>query len=83
MSHKKSAAQERPDRPRAHAIPKPKGLRMMNGRLVGPTLNDPEVKRQLAEKKQELRKDPEKLRAWYVKHGVLTATGRLTKDYGG
>jgi len=46
-------------------------------------LNDPEVKKQLTKSKDKLRKDPEKLRAWYVKRGVLTAAGKLTKNYGG
>jgi hypothetical protein len=50
---------------------------------VGPTLNDPEAKQQLLAFKAELRKDPNKLRDWYVKKGVLTPSGKLTKKYGG
>lgn len=49
----------------------------------GPTLNDPAVKKELSSFKSELRKDPQKLREWYVKHGVLTPGGKLTKTYGG
>ncbi|HSV77907.1 MAG TPA: hypothetical protein VLK85_01715 [Ramlibacter sp.] len=73
----------RGDRPGAHATPKDRGLRMVSGRLVGPTLNDPSVKQELSSFKAELRKDPEKLRDWYVKSGLLTPGGKLTKKYGG
>ena len=73
----------RVERPSAHALPKEQGLRMENGRLVGPTLNDPAVKKELSAFKAELRKDPEKLREWYVKNGLLTPTGKLTKAFGG
>jgi hypothetical protein len=82
MAKKLSAAQSA-DRPTAHAIPKDKGLRVVHGRLVGPTLNDPAVKLEISSFKAELRKDPEKLRAWYVKNGMLTPGGKLTKTYGG
>jgi hypothetical protein len=79
---------DKPSAPRAarasaHAVPKEGGLRMVGGRLVGPTLADPEVKRGLSDFKADLRSDPEKLREWYVKQGVLTKGGKLTKTYGG
>lgn len=80
---KKLMAAHGADRPTAHAIPKDKGLRVVNGRLVGPTLNDPAVKKENSEFKSELRKDPEKLRAWYVESGLLTPAGKLSKTYGG
>lgn len=70
-------------RPAAHAVLKGEGLRMVNGRLVGQTLADPEVKRRVTEFKNELRKDPVKLRQWYVEQGLLTPTGKLTKEFGG
>jgi len=80
---KKPTAARSADRPSAHAVPKERGLRVVNGRIVGPTLNDPAVKQELSSFKSELRKDPEKLREWYVKNGVLTPGGKLTKTYGG
>lgn len=58
-------------------------LWLENGRIVGPTLNDPEVEQSLTASKAELRKNPGKLRAQYVKSGLLTPGGKLTKRYGG
>ena len=58
-------------------------IRVVNGRLVSLTLHDPEVKREIAESMAELRRDPAKLRAYYVKQGLLTPGGKLTKRYGG
>jgi len=67
----------------AHAELKDAGLRVVNGRLVGPTLADPAVKKRLAASKSALREDPAKLRQEYVARGVLTKSGKLTKAYGG
>lgn len=72
-----------PERPNAHAELRNSLLRLENGRIVGPTLNDPQVKKSLAASKAELRKNPEKLRAQYIKSGLLTPGGKLTKAYGG
>lgn len=58
-------------------------LRMVNGRLVSLSLHDPVVKQEVQAKMAERRKDPAALRAYYVKEGVITPTGRLTKRYGG
>lgn len=58
-------------------------LRVHNGRIVSPTLNDPCVKREVAVKKAALRQDLTELRAYYVRAGVLTKRGNLTKRYGG
>lgn len=71
------------ERPKAHAELRNSLLRLENGRIVGPTLNDPQVKKSLSASKAQLRKDPEKLRAQYVKSGLLTPGGKLTKTYGG
>lgn len=71
------------ERPKAHAELRNSLLRLENGRIVGPTLNDPQVKKSLSKSKAQLRKDPEKLRAQYVKSGLLTPGGKLTKTYGG
>lgn len=67
----------------AHALPKGGDLRLVNGRLVGPTLNDPAVKKRLGALKTEIRKNPEKALNEYVKRGLLTQGGKLTKAYGG
>ena len=56
---------------------------MVNGRLVSLSLHDPVVKQEVQAKMAERRKDPAALRAYYVKEGVITPTGRLTKRYGG
>ncbi|MFN7155237.1 MAG: hypothetical protein ACK4OE_16250 [Acidovorax sp.] len=58
-------------------------IRMVNGRLVSPTLNDPEVKKEVAAKMGVLRQDLDALRAYYVRQGVITKGGNLTKRYGG
>lgn len=58
-------------------------IRVANGRLVSLTLNDPEVKREITATMAELRRDPAKLKAYYVKQGLLTPGGKLTKRYGG
>lgn len=71
------------ERANAHAVPKNSELRVVNGRLVGPTLNDPDVKKRLGALKSELRKNPEKARDEYVKRGLITQSGKLTKAYGG
>ncbi len=58
-------------------------LRLINGRLVSPSLADPDVKRRVLKKTAALRKDVEALRASYVRDGVLNTDGTLTKRYGG
>lgn len=58
-------------------------VRLVNGRLVSPTLNDPEVKREVDAKMGALRKDLDALRAYYVQQRVITKGGNLTKRYGG
>lgn len=52
-------------------------------RMALQPLNDPGVKQEISSFTAELRKDPEKLRAWHVKSGMLTPGGKLTKTYGG
>jgi hypothetical protein len=71
------------ERATAHAAPKNSELHVVNGRLVGPTLNDPAVKKRLHALKSETRKNPEKARDEYIKRGLITRSGKLTKAYGG
>lgn len=58
-------------------------LGIVNGRLVTVTLNDPSIKRKMAARRAKLRKDPKALLDEYVKAGILTPTGKLTKRYAG
>lgn len=80
ITRKSASASERAN---AHAVPKGSELRVVNGRLVGPTLNDPIVKKRLGALKTASRKNPEKARDEYVKRGLITQSGKLTKAYGG
>ncbi|MDH0423650.1 hypothetical protein [Delftia tsuruhatensis] len=56
---------------------------MDNGRLVSHTISEPAIWREVSAQRAALRKDPEKLKADYVKSGVLTPGGKLTKRFGG
>ncbi|MBC7604603.1 MAG: hypothetical protein H7255_18340 [Ramlibacter sp.] len=67
----------------AHAIPKSSDLRFEGGRIVSKTLADPDVAKRVKAIKDKMRADPAKLRATYVKRGILTPGGKLSKAYGG
>lgn len=54
-----------------------------NGRLVSHTINEPSIKQIIEQRRADLRKNPEELEKHYIKMGLLTPTGRLTKRYGG
>lgn len=54
-----------------------------NGRLVSHTINEPSIKQAIEKQSAELRSNLDNLRAYYIKHGVLTKSGKLTKRYGG
>ncbi|EPD34665.1 MULTISPECIES: hypothetical protein [Delftia] len=56
---------------------------MDNGRLVSHSISEPDIWREVSAQRAELRKNPEKLKAEYVKRGILTPGGKLTKRYGG
>lgn len=58
-------------------------IRVVNGRIVSLTLNDPEIRSRLEARRAKLRADPQALREEYVKAGFLTPGGKLTKRYGG
>lgn len=58
-------------------------VRVLNGRLVGLSLLDPNVKKELSEERAKRRVDVDALRLEYVKNGLLTPTGKLAKRYGG
>lgn len=51
--------------------------------MVSHTINEPDIKKAIEDSRAALRKDPEALKAYYVKHGMLTLGGKLTKRYGG
>lgn len=59
------------------------GVWVTDGRLVSHTINEPDIKKAIEDSRAALRKDPEALKAYYVKHGMLTLGGKLTKRYGG
>ena len=54
-----------------------------NGRLVSRTIDEPEIKKAIDEQRSNMRKDPEALKAYYIKRGFLTPKGKLSKRYGG
>lgn len=56
---------------------------MSNGRLVSHTIIEPNFKRELSQRMEVLRSDPQALKAYYVKMGVLTKGGKLSSRYGG
>lgn len=82
----KSAARAS-QRPSAHAVREPAkkavALKVVNGRLVGPSLADPLVKREADKSMAVHRKSVDTLRDYYIKAGVITKGGKLTKRYGG
>lgn len=56
---------------------------VVNGRVISLTLNDPQIKRKMEAARAKLRANPQALREEYIKAGVLTPGGKLTKRYGG
>jgi hypothetical protein len=56
---------------------------LAGGRLVSATLADKVVRKKLQADAARRRKNPEALKRHYVKMGVLTPDGKLTKRYGG
>ncbi len=71
------------ERPNAHALTKDKQLRMVNGRLVGPTLADPGMETAIKQAQKRLFPTREAAIEHLRKSGALTKTGKLTKNYGG
>lgn len=72
------------ERSSAHAIAdRDSQLRVVGGRVVSTSINDPSVRKRIEEAAAERRKSPEALRAHYVKLGFLTKTGKVTKRFGG
>ncbi|XAH25462.1 hypothetical protein AAFF27_09790 [Xylophilus sp. GW821-FHT01B05] len=59
------------------------GVRVVNGRLVSKTLGDPDMSERVGQAMASLRKDPAKLKAFYIQQGVLTPGGKLAKRFGG
>ncbi len=86
MAEHKPSKQERnrvSERPNAHAVPKDNNLRVVNGRLVGPTLADPGMDAAIKKAQNRLFPTREAAIEHFHKIGVLTKTGKLTKNYGG
>lgn len=61
----------------------PRPVVMIEGRLVGPTLADPELREEVKKAAASLFPTREATLKYFVKRGVLTPTGKLTKRAGG
>lgn len=73
------------DRPRAHAIDKDSSasVRMVNGRLVSKTLADPDLKNAVTQAGKTMFASKEEFIKEMARRGVLTPSGKLTKQSGG
>lgn len=60
-----------------------RGVRVLNGRLVGPTLADPGMDKVIRAHIKENFPDRESKLRFLQKSGLLTKTGKLTKAYRG
>lgn len=58
-------------------------VKVVNGRLVGPTLADPGMDRKILAAQRSMFPTREAAIAHFQKRGVLTATGNLTKAFSG
>jgi hypothetical protein len=65
------------------AAHQPKPVTMVAGRLVGPTLADPELQGAVAEAAKTMFPSRAAALKYFQKRGVLTAKGNLTKRAGG
>lgn len=72
------------DHGQAVTVPAPKvGLRLVNGRVVGRSIADPDVKKEVKKLHAALRQNTEGLTKFYVDQGILTPAGKLSKRFGG
>lgn len=58
-------------------------IKVVNGRLVGPTLADPGMEQKILAAQKRMFPTREAAIQHFSKKGVLTPTGHLTKAYGG
>jgi hypothetical protein len=79
----KHSTNSKTNRAAAHADLKPANLRVVNGRLVGPTLADPGMQAAVKRAEKKLFPTREAAIEHFRKQGVLTKSGKLTKAYGG
>jgi flagellum-specific peptidoglycan hydrolase FlgJ len=71
-------------KPAAHAVTKKdSNVRIVNGRMVSKTLADPEIKAQVESANKKMFPNREAFIKEMHRRGVLTRTGKLTKNYGG
>lgn len=74
----------RESKPTAHADVKAASpLRLLNGRIVSKTLADPDLKAQVKSAEKRMFPNRDAFVKEMHRRGVLTATGRLSKNYGG
>lgn len=60
-----------------------RGVHVVNGRVVGPTLADPGMLQKVNEAQSRMFPDRQAAIEHFRKQGVLTPAGNLTKAYGG
>jgi hypothetical protein len=71
-------------KPQAHAIRESnRGVKVVDGRVVSASLADPAIRRNVTALAEERRKDRGTLLQEYVRQGILTPGGKLSKKYGG
>lgn len=58
-------------------------VRIVNGRLVGPTLADPGMDEKVRDAQHRMFPTRQAAIDHFRKRGILTRTGKLTKNYGG
>lgn len=58
-------------------------IRLVNGRLIGPTLADPGMDAKIEEAQRRMFPTREAAIAHFHKRGVLTRGGKLSKAFGG
>lgn len=90
MTKERSNAQAQPHllvgagKPRAHAVVKERpGLRLVNGRIIGRTLADPDMREKVNAISKRAFPNKEAFVKEMNRRGVLTPTGKLSKKYGG
>lgn len=75
---------DRDEKPSAHAdLKSPSGVRLVNGRIVSKTLADPDVQGRIRSVEKKMFPDQAAVRKEMYRRGVMTASGKVSKKYGG
>lgn len=70
-------------KPSNNTVSRARPVALINGRLVGPTLADPELQEEVKKAAAALLPNREAALKYFVKRGILTPSGKLTKRSGG